>query len=203
MKKSIIIFALFTLFCFSGCARDTGGVSEKAEGSDTGSFREGNAGVILSHRAARNFITGEIPEDDLNLIVQSGIRAPSARNLQPWFFTVVRNMDIAQKIIPQTVDGNVLIVVSAEGDGKTNYVQILDCSLAVQNIYLAAQALGYGSRIYTAPIENLNNNLKNDLEIPQGRSAVAVVRIGLFDSEADAISGASSRREEDTMVTYK
>ena len=203
MKKSVIIFAIFALLCVCGCDRNTGNVPQKAELPDTGSFSEKNSWVTLSHYATRNFLAGEIPENDLELIVLAGIRAPSARNLQPWFFTVVREPDLARKIIPQTEDGNVLIVVSAEGDGKTNYVQILDCSLAVQNIYLTAQSLGYGSRIYTAPIENLNNNLKADLEIPDSRSAVAVVRIGLFNIEADAISGASGRRDADTMVTYK
>ena len=160
--------------------------------------------IILDHYAARNFVAGTIPDTDLDRIVQAGIRAPSARNLQPWRFTVVQNRDLARKIVTGIDDGNVIIVVSAQGDGKTNGTQILDCSLAVQSIYLAAQALGYGSRIYTAPIEALNRNLKTELSISNGYNAIAVVRVGkIKDSAPDAVSAASSRKNASDLVIYK
>jgi len=113
-------------------------------------------GVITGHYAApaNGFIAGAIPKADLDQIIRAAVRAPSARNAQPWHFTVVQNLNLAKKMVPQTVDGNVIIVVSAPGDGRTNGTEILDCGLAVQSIYLAAQALGYGSRIYTGPMND-------------------------------------------------
>jgi nitroreductase len=84
-------------------------------------------------------------------------------------------------MVAQSVEGNVIIVISAAGDGKTNNVQILDCALAVQSIYLAAQALGYGSRIYTGPMDNINRNLKAELGLPNGHNAIALVRIGRIE----------------------
>jgi nitroreductase len=116
---------------------------------------------------------------------------------------VVKDLDLAQKIIPPTAQGNVIIVVSAEGDGRTNTREVIDCSLAVQSMYLAAQALGYGSRIYTGPIVSLNRSLKGDLGIPDNSNAVVALRIGKFDTEADAVSGASARNPADSMITYK
>jgi len=165
------------------------------------------AGVITGHYAtpANSFITGAIPGADLDRIVRAGVRAPSARNGQPWHFTVVRNLNLAKKMVPQTVEGNVLIVVSAPGDGRTNGAEILDCALAVQSIYLAAQALGYGSRIYTGPMNDINRNLKAELGLPGGHSAVALIRVGKVEkaNAADAVSGASSRKAVDSLVTYK
>jgi nitroreductase len=163
----------------------------------------GPAGIILTHYAARAFIPGAIPRADLDTIIQAGVRAPSARNLQPWHFTVVQNPELAKKIVPQTVEGNVLIIISAEGDGKTNNVQILDCALATQSINLAAQALGYGARIYTGPIDAVNRTMKNELGFPAGHSAVALVRVGRVDGNVDAASAASSRKAANTLVTYK
>jgi len=168
-------------------------------------------GVITGHYAtsANSFVAGAIPQSDLDRIIRAGVRAPSARNGQPWHFTVVRNLNLAKKIVPQTVDGNVLIVVSAPGDGRTtggapNGAEILDCGLAVQSIYLAAQALGYGSRIYTGPMNDINKNLKAELGLPGGHSAVALVRVGKVEkANADAVSGASSRKSVDSVVTYK
>jgi nitroreductase len=163
----------------------------------------GPAGSIISHYAARNFASGPVPKADLDLIIQAGLRAPSANNRQPWFFTVVQNQNLAQQIIFNIVDGNVLIIVSALGDGKTNGSQILDCGLAVESMYLAAQALGYSSRIYTGPIDALNSRLKADLGLPSGYSAVALVRIGRAQAGLDAVSAASGRKPADSLVNYK
>jgi nitroreductase len=163
----------------------------------------GPAASILNHHAARNFAAGAIPTADLNIIIQAGINAPSAVNRQPWHFTVVQNQALAKKLVSNIVDGNVLIIVSAQGDGKTNNVQILDCALAVQCIYLAAQALGYDSRIYTGPIDNLNSSLKAEFSFPSGHSAIALVRVGKAQGAVDAVSAASSRKKAEELVTYK
>ena len=161
-------------------------------------------GVITGHYAtpANSFIAGAIPKADLDQIIQAGVRAPSAGNRQPWHFTVVQNLSLAKKMVAQAVEGNVIIVVSAAGDGKTNGVQILDCALAVQSIYLAAQALGYGSRIYTGPMDNINRSLKAELGFPNGHNAVALVLVGKV-TKLDAVSGASRRNSVDSVVTYK
>jgi nitroreductase len=158
---------------------------------------------IINHYAPRNFAAGAIPRADLDLIVQAGIRAPSASNRQPWRFTVVQNQDLGKRIISNLTDGNVLIVISASGDGKTNGSEILDCALAAESIYLAAQALGYGSRIYTGPMDALNRSLKTDLGLPSGHNAVVLVRVGRVAPGVDAVSAASSRRDASGLVTYK
>jgi nitroreductase len=161
------------------------------------------ANLILNHYAARNFAEGAIPSSDLDTIIKAGIRAPSAGNRQPWLFTVVQNLDLVKQIVSGSVSGNVLIVVSAQGDGKTNGVQILDCALAVQSIYLAAQALGYGSRIYTGPIDTVNSRFKTQLGLPSGYNAVALVRIGKLQGQVDAVTAASARKSAQELVTYK
>ncbi|MDR0496031.1 MAG: nitroreductase family protein [Treponema sp.] len=159
--------------------------------------------IILNHYAAsRNFTSGGIPRADLDRIIQAGVRAPSARNAQPWHFTIVQTQNLATQIVSNNVEGNVLIVVSAPGDGKTNYVQILDAALAVESIYLAAQALGYGSRIYTNPVDTINARLKTELGFPAGYSAVAVIRVGRIEA-VDAVSAASSRKRAEDIVNYK
>jgi len=188
-KQAILIFIALAVFC-AGLA-----------------FAQQSAnptGVITGHYAApaNGFISGAIPKADLDQIIRAAVRAPSARNAQPWHFTVVQNLNLAKKMVPQTVDGNVIIVVSAPGDGRTNGTEILDCALAVQSIYLAAQALGYGSRIYTGPMNDINRSLKAELGLPNGHSAVALVRIGKVE-KLDAVSGASSRKSADSLVTYK
>lgn len=160
------------------------------------------AAPILNHYAARNFIAGTVNRNDLETILYAGVRAPSASNRQPWHFTVVQDQNLAKQIVPNMADGNILIVVSA-GDGETNGRAILDCALAVQSMYLAAQTLGYGSRIYTGPIDNVNRRLKGDLGLPSGYGAVALVRVGRVQAGVDAVSAASARKTLDSIVNYK
>jgi nitroreductase len=160
---------------------------------------------ITNHYAARNFIAGAVSRTDLDRILLAGARAPSANNRQPWYFTVVQNAALSRQIVSNMPEGNVLIIISASGDGKTNGRVILDCALATESIYLAAQALGLGSRIYTGPIDALNNNnqLKNELGFPNGHSAVALVRIGQVQPGVDAVSAASARKNLNSVVNYK
>jgi nitroreductase len=159
--------------------------------------------IILNHYAARNFIPGAIPKTDLDRIVQAGVRAPSAGNGQPWLFTVVQTKSLLSKIMPNVADGAVIIVISgANADGSSRVV--LDCALATESIYLAAQSLGYGSRIYTGrTVEGVNRNLKGELGIPSSNGVVAVVRIGRAAPDADAVSAASPRKPSNDVVSYK
>jgi nitroreductase len=187
MKKAVIVFcALFTQIALSSLSAQ--------EASNPG------LQVILNHYAASNFIAGSVNKADLDLIVRAGIRAPSSNNRQPWHFTVIQNQNLVKQIMPQAMDGNVLIVVSVAGTGW----EILDGGLATESVYLAAQALGYGSRIYTGPTRDaLNNRFKAELGLPSGYSAIGLVRIGKVALRADVVTGASSRKNADAVVNYK
>ena len=194
MKKQVIGSIILLLLALPGFGRGSSNLSaQEVPGAE----------AIINHYAARNFAAGDITQAELDTILAAGIRSPSARNRQPWHFTVVRNRTLSNQIVPNISDGNILIIVSAAGDGKTNGAEILDCALATQSIYLAAQALGLGSRIYTGPMDAINSRFKGALGLPGGYSAVALVRIGRLPPGADAVSGASARKAPDRVVTYK
>jgi hypothetical protein len=75
------------------------------------------------------------------------VSAPSADNRHSWLFTVVQIKNMTSKIISNITDGNVIFVIS--GFSATNNSRVvLDCALATESIYRAAQSIGYGSRIY-------------------------------------------------------
>ncbi len=160
-------------------------------------------GFITRSFSASQFVAGDIPQADLAKIVNAGVLAPSAMNRQPWRFTVVRNKELASKIIARMPDGNVVIVISVQGNAEKKPDLYLDCALAAENIYLAAQALGYGSRIYTGPVRSIKDDLKESLGIRTKDSVIALVRVGRLRSDVDAVSSASKRKSADTMVFYK
>jgi nitroreductase len=191
MKKAFVFLTLVLVVLFSSPAML--GAQQNSEAIN----------VITNHYALRSFASGAVSKADLDKIIQAAVHAPSASNRQNWHFTVVQNQSLANQVVPNLTPDNVLIVISGPGDGKTNGPIILDCALAAQNIYLAAQALGLGSRIYTGPIDNVNAKLKTLLDLPNGYSAVALVRIGRVPPGADAVTSASPRKSADAVVNYK
>lgn len=199
MKPAVFfIVSVFLLYGLPGCR-------SKNTASSLGAAEPDQRAVaaITGHYAARNFIAGPVSKEDLDKILTAGARSPSANNRQPWHFTVVQNPNLAKQIVSNLAEGNLLIIISAAGDGKTNGSIILDCALATGNIYLAAQALGLGSRIYTGPIDAINSRFKTELGFPRDYSAVALVRIGQVQPGVDAVSAASSRKDLNSMVNYE
>lgn len=54
--------------------------------------------VIKNRRSIRKYLPTQIKEEDLNMIIESDVYAPSAHNDQPWHFTVIQNKNLIQKI---------------------------------------------------------------------------------------------------------
>jgi len=169
-----------------------------AHGQQAGSASD----LILKSYSARTFTSQPVSAGDLEIILKCGIKAPSARNLQPWKFIVARDFSLMQQMIGNSVtQGNVLIVVCGP-EAQANSTVDFDCGLATENMTIAAQSLGLGARIYTGPVANINSTMKQTLQIPAGWRAVAVLRVGHIDKNVDAVSAASPRNSYNEVVTF-
>lgn len=122
--------------------------------------------TIKNRRSIRSYLPTQIKQDDLNLIIEAGIYAPSGHNDQPWHFTVIQNKKIIQHINDKskelmagsetewvknmgsnpktdlTYNAPTLIIVSGN---KSALSPKTDCSAAIQNMLLAAESLNIGS----------------------------------------------------------
>lgn len=158
-------------------------------------------GLLLSAYSEREYSDQKVTDEQLDIILKCGIKSPSARNLQPWKFTVIRDTSTMKVAINNIVPGNVIIIVSGivSQNGTT---PDFDCGLATENMFIAAHGLGLGARIYTGPIRNVN--LQRDLfQIPSGYNAVSLLRIGNVDKNVDAVSAATSRKSPEEIINYK
>jgi nitroreductase len=159
------------------------------------------ANVILSGYSERAYISVPVTDQQLDLILKCGLKSPSARNLQPWKFTVIKDEPTMKEIIKDVVAGNVLVIVSgieSEG-GKT---PDFDCGLATESMFVAAHGLGLGARIYGSPAGNINTK-KELFQIPSGYKAVIVLRIGNVEKGVDAVSSATPRKKAEDVINYK
>ena len=54
--------------------------------------------TISNRRSHRAYKTDQLPEDVLAAILKAGLEAPSARNRQPWHYSVVQNAELIQEV---------------------------------------------------------------------------------------------------------
>jgi len=109
---------------------------------------------IFSRRSVRKFENKKIPAGMFNDLLEAAMAAPSAVAKDPWHFLLVRDRETLDKIVKILPNGQMLRQASASvivcGDiNKANCNEVSymlqDLSAAVENILLAATALGLGS----------------------------------------------------------
>lgn len=146
--------------------------------------------VIKKRRSIRKYKPNPIPEKHLKIILEAAIWAPSAGNLQPWEFILVRSHEkkhelakaalnqsfIAEAPVVIVVCANVMRTASVYGERGAKLYCIQDTAAAIQNILLAACALGYGTCWVGA---FMDDEVKRILNIPNGVKPVAIIPIGV------------------------
>ena len=173
--------------------------------------------AILNRRSIRVYKQEQIKDEDLQIILNAGMFAPSAMNQQSWHFTVLQNKETLQKInqtikdyflksdnqrfkeMAKSENFNVfynaptLIIVS--GDEKAIAPQC-DCVLAMGNIFLAASSIGIGScwidAITQLSSSEEGNTLISELGIPRGNKIFAS---GAFGYASVAAPPTAPRKE--------
>jgi nitroreductase len=105
--------------------------------------------AIITRRVQRAFDSREVEPDKLDLIVDAGRHAMSARNMQPWQFIVVRSRDTLKRIGELCSTGRFVTdapaaVVVLKNTENTRWADI-DCAQAVQNMAVAGWSVGLGT----------------------------------------------------------
>ena len=156
--------------------------------------------LLLSAWSPRNFTDVPVTDQQIEMILQCGIKAPSSRNGQPWHFTVLKNEALMKEIIPNITPGNVIIVISGKVS-QSGSTPDFDCGLTTQNMFVAATSMGLGARIYGGPIAAARSK-SEALQIPEGFTPVIMVRVGNIEKGTDAVSGASPRKAKEEIVNW-
>lgn len=156
--------------------------------------------LLLSAWSPRNFTAEPVTDQQIDMILQCGIKAPSSRNGQPWHFTVLKDEALMKEIISNIVPGNVIIIISGK-ESATGTTPDFDCGLTTQNMFIAATSMGLGGRIYGGPIAAARGK-REALQIPAGFTPVMMLKVGNIEKGPDAASGASPRKTKEEMVNY-
>ncbi|SFS90751.1 nitroreductase family protein [Marininema halotolerans] len=83
--------------------------------------------VIKDRHSVRKYQPGiQMPEEDLQAILESAVMAPSSWNLQHWKFLVIQNQETKERLLPiaynqeQVVDSSVVVAVLGDLEANTN-----------------------------------------------------------------------------------
>jgi nitroreductase len=180
--------------------------------------------VIKNRRSVRSFTDEQLKQEELDILLEAGMYAPSAAGKQAWHFTVVQNQQILDKISTeakkvyrssdieflQNLGSNeqfhaffhapTVIIIS----GETNSIAPnSDCAAAAQNIMLAAEALRIGSCWISAAAviaqTDEGKKLINALKLPEGYVPFNSIILGHKKSE----TGKAAPRREGTVSYIK
>jgi nitroreductase len=137
--------------------------------------------LILSRRSIRRYENKDIPEEVLQQILETGRQAPSAANRQPIHFVIVTDRDILQNLCNNLINrfvkyAPVAIVGCADIKSLlTGKWAVVDATIAMENMVIAAWTLGIGSCWIGACNEE---KVKELLKIPDKWKFVALLTFG-------------------------
>lgn len=136
--------------------------------------------AIQGRKSVRAYAPTPVPKETIEKILDAASLAPSAMNVQPWYFIVVTDAEKREKISKSGRFAGFLkespVVIVGCGDRRASPEwYVVDVSIAMQNIVLAATGEGLG----TCWIGSFDEALvKELLKIPEHFDVVALLALG-------------------------
>lgn len=165
--------------------------------------------VIAKRRSVRHFNNKlEVSDADIRALLEAGVAAPTAGNIQPWRFTVVRSLAARERLAEAlrqrwATAAPVVIVMAVDprpcaaryGDRGEFLYAIQDTAAAVENILLTAVDRGLASCWIGAFDEKA---VRESLGMPEPLTPVAILPVG-YSAES---AGRPARRPLDEVTTW-
>jgi len=143
---------------------------------------------IFARRSVRCYRPGDVPDGVVRDLLEAAMAAPSACAKDPWEFIVVRRQATREAIASALPNGKMLpqaplgIVVCGDlrraHSGELSFL-LQDCAAAIENLLLAAQALGLGACwLGVHPRAERIDHLRTLFGLPDSIVPVSVIALG-------------------------
>ena len=149
--------------------------------------------LMLHRRSVRQYLPGQIPEEDLLKILQAGLLSPSSRAVRPWELIVVRNRETLTALsgcrvteVKMLREGACAIAVVADATQLDVWVE--DCSIVMSHMHLMADSLGYGSCWVQCRLREAKDGrsteeyVRDILHFPETHRLEAILALGVIDT---------------------
>lgn len=135
--------------------------------------------AIRSRRSIRKFTGEAVPREVLETLVDSARLAASGNNQQPWEFIIVTGRAMIQELCVAAgwmeQAGAIIVVIM---DSASRW-WIEDASAAVENLLIAATALGYGACWLEGNTLDFESRFKALLNVPERKRLFTLIPVGV------------------------
>ena len=146
--------------------------------------------LVNTRRSVRTYQEKEVPEEVLNQVLEAARLAPSASNMQPWKFVVVRDLqkrkDLSTAASEQHFLATAPVIVAAVSLEPEAVMPCdvplypVDVTIAVSHFSLAAAAAGLG----TCWVGSFSQErVREILAVPEACKVVILMPLGYPDDE--------------------
>ncbi len=145
--------------------------------------------LIKKRRSIRRYLPWPVEKEKMDVLIETALRAPSSRGLNPWKFIFVTKRDLLKKLSVAKKHGssflrNATLGIVVCADEKKSDVWVEDASIASIFIQLAAESIGLGS-CWIQIRERMHDNEKTAqeyiseiLNIPSGLKVESIIAVG-------------------------
>ena len=142
--------------------------------------------AIFHRTSIRKYLPRPIEDALIQQILKAGMQAPSARNMQPWEFYVVRNPETIAALsqtapYSKCAAGAPVVIVPVYRKNLPVEPEMcqIDLAIAQENMWLETDALGLGGVwIGIAPFEERMQAVRNVLNLPDELEAFSLFPLG-------------------------
>jgi nitroreductase len=140
--------------------------------------------LMYARRTIREFTDEAVTDEQVEAMLKAAMAAPSAQDLRPWHFVVVRKREMLDRLAQVhkyahwLEEAPLAIVVCGDQDlSEKHWVE--DTCVATQNLLLAATALGLGGVwISLYPKKKHQRYVRERLEIPKHLGVLCALAVG-------------------------
>ena len=149
--------------------------------------------AIITRHSIRKYTAEPVPDEVIQELLTAGMSAPSGGNSRPWHFVVVtarEQLDALAVLKPVLGRAPLAIVVcGAPKLCKYEGAWAINCSLASQNILLAAHARSLGAVwLGCYPVPDRVARVVDILSLPEHVIPLNMIAIGYPAEEKDAVN---------------
>jgi len=189
MKTTLILLIGFFILTLLSCENDSKAENAIVEDVKMKDQQNETLKIIFARKSVRHFTDQDVSKEQLEMIVKAGMAAPTAVNMQPWSFVVVKERELLNQLAEELPYAKMLfqapaaIIVCAIPEWSIEEhpkeYSIIDCSAATQNILLAVESMGLGA-VWTAayPRDDRMKSVRRILHIPEKIIPLNVIPIG-------------------------
>jgi nitroreductase len=139
--------------------------------------------TIRKRRSIRRYTDQVVTDEQIRQLLEAAMAAPSASNIQPWEFVVVKDPELKRQLAQthrwsyMAADAAVVFVICANERASHHWVE--DASAATENLLLAATALGLGA-VWVAVYPDVSREayVRRLLDIPKEMRVLCLVPVG-------------------------